>query len=680
MKTWSEVEQSPDYQNMPADQQTDAKKQYFEQVVVAKPEFQSLPDSEKHDAATQFLGQVKPPVDNSSPVAQGFSGPLEQHITKQLYEHVPFGKDIIKLADPSGSFDKKMSQVQPANDIGGNTGDIIGLGLANAPAFVAGEAFAAPGGLSKLASGAIGVGAQATTEAKNKGATDLEALKQGAETTTGTVIGGKVLEVVGNALTRIPQTTRDVGAYMHNQVVKLPKGAYNYSKDPLSVLNKEDIVANSTSDYADQAQARLDQRSQELKDAVKNSDKTVDISNLNDQIETAKTNALKSTNVPMRTKVIDTLQGMQDEIGKKGDLTNMPLQDAVELKQQLAKDYPFDYGTPRTSTANTPSSVAHSIHHTINEAIDKVDPSITDLNQRVSGLIDITKAAENQVQKESRNHAIGLIGTIVGSGAAGAGGGALIGRNPLESGIEGALAYKAITSPFVLTRIARALNGMADMDKLAVLAKFPWLKKANNPDIQNEVKRLTYQPSDVPKYLKDRQSAPIDTLGPKGGVIPAKAPEKPLGLPAPQADYLKQRANTPIPSLGVKGNPQDVLTPKTPIPLSKTSRANSTRYMKNPTPGSVVNLNEASVKIPEFKNTEEALSFGDQNKNNKHILKALNDKYQAGLSESKRLNDSGDEAGAFYNAQRNQLYREALERAQGKIKTKIPLTKKYGAK
>lgn len=62
-QSWSMVEQSPTYQNLPPQEQQAAKQQYFSQVVAQKPEFQALPDIEKQSAASQFMGDVvKPPL------------------------------------------------------------------------------------------------------------------------------------------------------------------------------------------------------------------------------------------------------------------------------------------------------------------------------------------------------------------------------------------------------------------------------------------------------------------------------------------------------------------------------------------------------------------------------------------------------------------------------------------
>lgn len=73
--------------------------------------------------------------------------------------------------------------------------------------------------------------------------------------------------------------------------------------------------------------------------------------------------------------------------------------------------------------------------------------------------------------------------------------------------------------------------------------------------------------------------------------------------------------------------------------------------------------------VPVFKNTNEAASFGEANKDNPEVLKQLQQTYDSGLKELQNIRNLGAKATddqlseAFTLAQKNQLYREAVESA-----------------
>jgi hypothetical protein len=55
-KSWSDVEQSQQYQSLSPQEQKGAKQQYFDNVISSKPEYQSLPQEEQQSARSQFIG------------------------------------------------------------------------------------------------------------------------------------------------------------------------------------------------------------------------------------------------------------------------------------------------------------------------------------------------------------------------------------------------------------------------------------------------------------------------------------------------------------------------------------------------------------------------------------------------------------------------------------------------
>lgn len=508
--------------------------------------------------------QQNPPT----PQDQGFGSDFERQATKQLYENLPFGKRIIKSLPGGDKFDQSMQEVPQPKDFGGKAGEFTGSAASFIPSFESGAGLVKAG---KLIAGATGVGAQQVGKAQSEGADSGEAFKQGAEAAGGTIIGGKILQGAGKVISSIPKMAGDTSSFIYNQIAKLPKGAYTYSKDPLTVLKDERIPGNSVDDFAKNAQERLDIRSQELNDAVKNSGKNVDISGLNSTIDNSLSELGKSTNPEVRDSVSKKLQSMKEEIASWGDLKNMPLKDAINLKRQLAKDYPFSLTEPKSSTANTPATIAHKIYGGINEAVESVEPQIASLNQKVSGLIDITKAAENRAHIESRNNPVGLIGTILGVGAAGAYGGYKTGQNPIETGLTAVVALKALQSPAVMTRIASALSRFSDVDKINIFKTFPFLKKSTNPDIQNQIKRLEYKPTAVPEYLKQRQNIPDNKVIPSEGNAMR---------PIPNQSGIEQ-FNQP------KAGEISLISP--------TPRSESVRYIRNAPKGAIFDL---SAEVP----------------------------------------------------------------------------------
>lgn len=270
--------------------------------------------------------------------------------------------------------------------------------------------------------------------------------------TPGTYLAGPALKLGGKIASKagqvIPKTIKTAAAGIHNSIVKLPNKAFRFSKDPLDVLNKEGITANTTTDYANIAKQKLTERSQQLENAIQNSTQRIDadsiISQHLDEAANKSTGSLKD-----RSAGIKELEFMRDSIIKKyGNLQDLSVQDAIKLKRQLADDFPFVMEDPN----NINTKAAHKIYHDLNKAVEAAHPEIKELNHRVSGLIDISHAATNRAAVESRNpftnfdKFIGLGGLLSGNPVAGA---AIVG------------AKKVLGSPAVQTRVANAAYKVA---------------------------------------------------------------------------------------------------------------------------------------------------------------------------------------------------------------------------
>lgn len=480
------------------------------QSTTAKPVSQPVADDSSKPSLDDIYHQTTASTNDKT------VSPFEKQMTKGLYDTAPFGKRAIKTFTPGAedeikntpepqTWDEKLgrfvgeaggmapafeaaagaagSLLKPVVEGAGNLfKSAVGSGDAALVAKTAQTAQKAKAlqGTAELAGGSAGVGANVAGEASSDGKDAGEALKEGAGAAASTMVGGKVLETGAkaiNAFAHLPQGARDVSGRIHDMIVRLPIKAFQYAKDPLDVMQKENIVANTTSDYLAQAKERLNMRSAELESAVADNKSTLDISQaVNHRIDSAVEQINDSyKNSDVKEGLIKNLEDLRKNIvNKHEDLNQMSVQDAVKMKRKLADDHPFSPMESTASTGNIMAKVAHQIYHDINTSVDGVSPKIGELNHRVSGLIDITKAAQNRVAVESRNNPLGLIATIVGVGAAGALGGAATGHNPLETGVGAALLMKAGSSPAVLTRVAKALSQMAEVDKINLYKAAPW--------------------------------------------------------------------------------------------------------------------------------------------------------------------------------------------------------------
>lgn len=538
---WSVVEQSPDYQKLPPDEQSIAKQQYFDQVVSQKSEFKALPDEEKQAATNQFLGN-----NNSTTNDSGMSGPIAQAAKGfgQVMHQIPGVRQFMDLNPELKDMNNEVSEPQKWDE---KLGRFVGVAAGFAPAFETGagiaKSLAEPlteglgtatelatstsdaGVIAKtaqlaktaqgikdtatLAGGAAGVGAQTTGEDLYEGKSPQEALQEGAGAAARTFVGGKVLEggakAVGDAFANLPQGARDVAGRIHDMIVRLPTKAFQYGKDPLDVMQKEGIVANSTTDYAAQAKDRLDMRSQELNDAVANNKSTLDINDaVNHRIDQSIADANASyRNVNTRQDIVNNLNDLRDTINARHeDLSNMSLQDAVNMKRKLADDYPFSPMETAASTSNIMAKTTHQIYHDINSAIEGIAPKITELNQRVSSLIDISKAAQNRMAVESRNNPIGMIGSLLGMGEAF--------HSGAPQGLLASMAYKTIASPAVFTRVAKGLSNMAEVDKINLYKAAPWFM-----DLAQKVHDFVANRGsmDVPNMTKNLEGSNVGQVG-----------------------------------------------------------------------------------------------------------------------------------------------------------------------
>jgi hypothetical protein len=334
-------------------------------------------------------------------------------------------------------------------------------------------------------------------------------------------VAGRGLEKVASGA--IQQGAKATAGRIHDYLVKLPVGAFKFGKNPIKVAADEGIIANNMAEYEQKAAQLLKERSAQLEGAIQGSNKTVDISEMVDkhlnQASGSLGNSLKD-----RTSAIAELNTVKERlVAQYGDLKAVPVQDAIKLKRQLGDDFPF----VRENADDPATKAAHKIYHDINVAVEQAHPEIAQLNERVSGLIDIKNAARNRGAVENRNHPFGLVARL--GGMAGIVGGSFA-HNP-EAVITGLTVLgieKAIQSPAVLTRVAKALSAMSMEDRLKVVTQFPKLKTVIKVDAR-DVEIITPQPKSTPIAMAVPRAETADVV-----------PHPPQG----------QIAGTPIRSIG----------------------------------------------------------------------------------------------------------------------------------
>jgi len=368
-------------------------------------------------------------------------------------------------------------------------------------------------------------------------ATQLPTKERGIdEYNTGVLLGaaggvaGRGVEKVAEGA--IQQGAKAVSGRIHDYLVKLPTGAFKWSKNPLKVAADESIIAGNMGEYAEKATERLAERSAQLEAAVQNSNKTVDVEDMVSKHLNEAAGKL-SGSLKDRTSQIAELNTVRENlVAKYGDLKNLSVQDAIKLKRQLADDFPFT----QEGAGDIATKSAHKIYHDINEFVEAAHPEIAELNQRVSGLIDISKAAQNRMAVESRNNPLGLVARLGAGGALI--GGAAMGHTP--EGIISALgimgAEKAMQSPAVLTRVAKALSAMSGEDRLKVMKAYPQLNKVIKIDSRDvEILPNTSMNALVGRPIPKRGEV-IDVKG--GQVVEGLPFEQKKGIPNLSAEKV----------------------------------------------------------------------------------------------------------------------------------------------
>jgi hypothetical protein len=377
-------------------------------------------------------------------------------------------------------------------------------------------------------------------------ATQLPTEERGVgEYATGVAVGGGI-GLAGRGVEKVAEGAIQEGAKavsgrIHDYLIKLPTSAFKFAKNPIKVASDESIVAGNMGEYEKLATERLATRQSQLEAAIQDSDKSVDISEMvQSHFNSAKRSLSESFKPSQARQKLEELDEVMESIYKRyGDLKNVPIQDAIKIKRQLADDFPFT----QEGAGDMTTKAAHKVYHDINKFVEEAHPEIAELNERVSGLIDIKNAARNRMVVESRNNPLGLVARLGATGAAAFG----IGIGHSAEGIISALGImgveKAMQSPAVLTRIAKALSVMSADDKAKVIASYPKLAK-KLPVIKVDPRDVDIIPGNrMPSTSVVQPEAAPDIIETTGRVVVPELPasRKPA-LPKPEPEYLKERA------------------------------------------------------------------------------------------------------------------------------------------
>lgn len=206
-KTWSEVEQSQEYNKLSVPERLRAKQQYFDTVVSGKPEYIALPEEEKKSAKQQFLGsfeetpQLKA-VDTKPSFQSEFLGPITNAASALAFD-IP--RTTMKMQINRGEPGAKQAYEALYPQQKTVAGKMLRFGL-EAPATVLGGAgkvaanvfsktagLAAKGLAGKMAQGALAGAAFGATTAK-------PTVEEYKENVGSNIIAGAALPVVASGI------------------------------------------------------------------------------------------------------------------------------------------------------------------------------------------------------------------------------------------------------------------------------------------------------------------------------------------------------------------------------------------------------------------------------------------------------------------------------------------------
>lgn len=528
-------------------------------------------------------------------VDQSKANDFGAQMSKGLYQHLPFGKRLVKTGDAlMGTHAAEDIEATPDPEgLGGTAGRMVGDALGFTPV-VAGATLAAPE--AALAAGSLGIAGQVGQEKLNAGGSGPDALKDAAVAGSTNFVGGKALEGLETTLAPLFRGTQGHGDVYRNLLnpgkgtvtdVEIKSGrdindAFQKMADerlPIKsvIQNNRDTV--DTTEARAQLKGKISSLDDSLTNYLKNSDATFDLDSLQDQVVNKLRPVFKNDKdyesaVEDVQSEFDAAKRQRIGVDEKGQPLNDPV-DAATLNDIKKGMWQKGYNL----LAPTAQKTARIIGGTLKTAIEDAHPDdtfIKDTNAE-SGILQtadgILQKAHGKVVNGGAlgNYLRGGVGAVVGEQI-----GALLGHPVIGTGAGGFVGEQAnrllnnpelVTSALSKIRDIHEFGGSVKDAAQGLVDRFgPGLKGAvkSAPDasITPEVmggQALPYQPKiGINRALPGprqagQSSGPIVTPEAQPGQVAAQ----PKLLPKPSTVYGEGFTMNTYKPQPIQLNPED---------------------------------------------------------------------------------------------------------------------------
>jgi hypothetical protein len=303
----------------------------------------------------------------------------------------------------------------------------------------------------------------------------------------GAVTGG-ILAGSANGISKIPviaNKNSTAAGKILNSIIRPSVKDFSYGKNPGEAVAKAGITFNSLEDGVQKISTARQETGKKIVEALSNPKYSAKVQNYSDafnaidytitklQKESPRTNAVTITR--LQNLQDDILQVTRDESGNIINQRSLQLNpsEAFTLKQNVA-DLTKYTGNP--SDDKTTNQALQGVYRSIKDKIGQVVPEVRPLNEQYGGLTTAEKAIRHTNELSQKNNllsfgdynagGIGALIALAGGHSAAAFGNAL--------GLI--LVKKATQSPFVKTRIAKALSNLSSKEATSVINQSPTIR------------------------------------------------------------------------------------------------------------------------------------------------------------------------------------------------------------
>lgn len=616
-KTWTQVEQSQEYQSLSPQDKANAKKQYFDNVVSQKQEFNSLDQESQKEAKRQFFGgtQVQDipeseftPKNVALETAKGTAGYVGDRAKKILQGA---GQAITHPVDTAGGTLKKIGEesLNPIDKIKGILGTGVGV-VQNIPGSPLGLIlnqlpnaeqrkqqgldFATDTALTAGAGGFLGkIGGMAPSIAKGLeessaksyakalGATTKSERELTSKVVPGLVEKKKVFATRGGLLDKAQEETEKAGEHLEVGYLTLPK--------------KSRVEAGAV------------------------------VKSIEDKQEALKVNGILPD---VNKQHFDQLERVKNDFTSLAKDKNVSPQTLREIRQVYDKAIETSkQGFKMTGRGGARLNAQRVLANSIRREIAKKYPSISALNKEFSFWSNLGDLLETTAPKT---------------------------KSPLSSFHAFAAEHAGAANPYVglfvnLNKIfsdnvlVNSLSGAAKSHLASLISKGSIEKAAAFSNsllskTKNTIKGMGTELNNLGEKFVSAETDDLTSMGSKYSTSSKSESYRP-----PQ-DTPEERATAKdIDRMGEEG----------PMTAAK----------------------QTKKVVGGFRNTEEAQKFGEANKDNSKVLNSLRNKREKLLIENRKIMTKKNQTDeqmqkAMDNGVEAQLYREALEAAEGKLKNK----------